>query len=474
MTPMTGSSGIGAAGDNPPQGDLISISHGEDRAFTCAALALFAVALGHAVDVNDGNYNDKAIFWLTASLALCVAGIVGPRLPSVEDLCRRWLPMLLAVCVAVEAFYLLRRMQSDPQITLAFVTVGFLGLLQFFNLRGLRLPLLVVMVLAFCVAGEIAFNYHAKDPRIDVFMFQMNGCWALSHGLNPYTFRYPSMYPPGTPFYGAGVVDQHGMLTVGFPYPPLSLLLTMPGYLLGGDVRYSDLAAMGLSAGLIAAARPGRVAALAATMLLLMSRAIYVLDLAWTEPLLVLTFSFFMFCLCRWPKAVPYALGLYFSTKQYAILTLPLLPLVVEGPNHWRMVGRILVKAGLVVAAINLPFLLWNAHEFIRAVFVFQLLQPFRNDALSYLVLIHNWMPALPLPIWISLVPLVVMVPVCLRRVASSPAGFAAAVALVHLLFFAFNKQAFANYYYFVIATACWSIAAANIAKPSTVISPAQ
>jgi hypothetical protein len=47
-------------------------------------------------------------------------------------------------------------------------------------------------------------------------------------------------------------------------------------------------------------------------------------------------------------------------------------------------------------------------------------------------------------------------------------------VALVHLLFFAFNKQAFANYYYFVIATACWSIAAANIAKPSAVISPAQ
>ena len=219
------------------------------------------MALGHAVDVNDGNYNDKAIFWLTASLALCVAGIVAPRLTRVEDLCRRWLPMLLAVCVAIEARFLLRRVGSDEQITLAFGTVGFLGLLQYFKLRRLRLPLMVVMVLAFCVAGYIAFNYHAKDPRIDVFMFQMNGCWALRHGLNPYAFRYPSLYPPGTPFYGAGVVDAHGMLTVGFPYPPLSLLLTMPGYLLGGDVRYSHLAAMGLSAGLIAAARPGRVAA---------------------------------------------------------------------------------------------------------------------------------------------------------------------------------------------------------------------
>jgi len=459
---------MGTTSGDSSRGDLISISHGEDRATTCAALALFAVALGHSVDVNDGNYNDKAIFWLTASLALCVWGIVAPRLPRVEDLCRRWLPMVLAVSVALEAFYLLRRMRSDGQITLAFATVGFLGLLQFFKLRGLRLPLMVVMVLAFCVAGEIAFNYHAKDPRIDVFMFQMNGCWALTHGLNPYTFRYPSMYPPGTPFYGPGVVDSHGMLTVGFPYPPLSLLLTMPGYLLGGDVRYSDLAAMGLSAGLIAGARPGRVAALAATMLLLMSRSIYVLDLAWTEPLLVLTFSFFMFCLCRWPKAVPYALGLYFSTKQYTILTLPLLPLIVAGPNHWKMVGRVLLRAGLVVVAINLPFLIWNAHEFIRAVFVFQLLQPFRNDALSYLVWIRQNLPGLRVPMWISLVPLVVMIPVCLRRVASSPAGFAAAAALVHLLFFAFNKQAFGNYYYFVIATACWSIAVARLPAERT------
>jgi len=474
MKSMTESSGMDTIGNKPSRGEVIALSHGTDRALTCTALAVFAVALGKAVDVNDGDYSGQAIFWVTVSVALCVAGIVGPRWPGVEGLCRRRLPMLLAVCVAIEMYFLLRRVGNDEQIKLAFIAVGFLGLLQFFKLRGLRAPLMVVMILACCVAGEIAFNYHAKDPGIDVFMFQMNGCWALRHGLNPYTFRYPSMYPPGTPYYGAGVVDAHGILTVGFPYPPLSLLMTLPGYLLGGDVRYSDVAAMGLSAGLIALARPGRVAALAATMLLLMPRSVYVLNLAWTEPLLVLTFSFVMFCLCRWPKAAPYALGLYFSTKQYTILTLPLLPLLVEGPNHWRMAGRVLVKAGLVVAAINLPFLLWNAHEFIRAVFVFQLLQPFRNDALSYLVLIHNWKPGLPLPMWISLVPLVIMIPVCLRRAASSPAGFAAAAALVHLLFFAFNKQAFANYYYFVFATACWSIAAANIAKPSAVISPVQ
>jgi len=58
-----------------------------------------------------------------------------------------------------------------------------------------------------------------------------------------------------------------------------------------------------------------------------------------------------------------------------------------------------------------------------------------------------------------------VIIPLSLRRLASSPAGFAAAVTAVHLFFFAFNKQAFCNYYYFVIATACWAIAAADFPK---------
>jgi len=35
-------------------------------------------------------------------------------------------------------------------------------------------------------------------------------------------------------------------------------------------------------------------------------------------------------------------------------------------------------------------------------------------------------------------------------------------VTMVSLTIFAFNKQAFANYYYFVVVTACWATAAAT------------
>ncbi|HEY1922498.1 MAG TPA: hypothetical protein VGG44_07005, partial [Tepidisphaeraceae bacterium] len=183
----------------------------------------------------------------------------------------------------------------------------------------------------------------------------------------------------------------------------------------------------------------------------------------WTEPLLVLTFSLTMLCACRWPKALPWCFGLYLSTKQYAVLSIPLLPLLLEGPNWGKSFRNVMVKACIVAAAINLPFFVWNAHAFFRSLVEFQLLQPFRLDALSYLVFVYNRTGGLKLPMWISLVPLSGAIGLALWRSVRSPAGFAAGVTLIHLAFFAFNKQAFCNYYYFVIATACWSIAASRI-----------
>jgi len=461
-------------GISPQSSGDSSNQQAPDRAASALALALLALALGYAIDIKLGNYTPWALFWLTVSIVLCLAAVVLPSFPKIEPTCRGLLPLTLAISIFIQTVLLLRETAGDSRVTLALATIALLGFAQFFPLRGLRLPLTLIMAGAFFFAGEIAFNYHAKFPGIDVFNFQTTGSWALWHGLNPYTFRYPNIYEPGTPFYGPGVVDAQGMLTVGFPYPPLSLLMVMPAQLIGGDVRYALVIAMGLSAILMAGARPGRIGALAAAVFLLTPRAIYVLDLAWTEPLLVLTFSLTMFCACRWPKALPWCFGLYLSTKQYAVLAIPLLPLLMDGPYLGKAFRETLVKAFLVVAATHLPFFIWNAHAFFRSLVEFQLMQPFRLDALSYLVFVYNNMGGLKLPIWTSLPPLAIAIAIGLRRGVRSPAGFAAAVTLVHLAFFAFNKQAFCNYYYFVIATACWSIAAARIERPFPLKSRAQ
>jgi len=54
---------------------------------------------------------------------------------------------------------------------------------------------------------------------------------------------------------------------------------------------------------------------------------------------------------------------------------------------------------------------------------------------------------------------------IALWRCPRDPAGFAAALALVYLPFIAFNKQAFANYYLFVIAALCCAVAATDVSN---------
>jgi len=121
---------------------------------------------------------------------------------------------------------------------------------------------------------------------------------------------------------------------------------------------------------------------------------------------------------------------------------------------------KMAAKAGAVVAAVTLPFVAWNPGEFFRDVVQWQLVQPFRRDSFSVLPLIYGDYPGEKPPIWVPLVAIVPAIWIAIRRFSRSPSGFAAAVMLISLAFFAFNKQAFTNYYYFVIAAGCWSVAA--------------
>jgi hypothetical protein len=65
-------------------------------------------------------------------------------------------------------------------------------------------------------------------------------------------------------------------------------------------------------------------------------------------------------------------------------------------------------------------------------------------------------------PTWVGAPIALAAIALVLWKAPRSPAAFAAGVTLVTTLFFAFSKQAFCNYYYFTIAIACWSIAAAK------------
>ena len=300
----------------------------------------------------------------------------------------------------------------------------------------------------------------APNPGVDVVTFQRDATRALIEGENPYAITFPNLYAHPDRFYGPGVVEE-GRLTFGYPYPPLSLLMAAPGSLFG-DFRYAQLAAMTLAGALIAFARPGRLATGAAALLLFTPRGFFVLEAGWTEPFAVLLLAASVFVTCRRPSAVALPLGLLVAVKQYLVLALLLTPLLPTGIRQGR--SALVWKALAVAAAVTLPLALWDLTAFIRSVVLLQFRQPFRDDALSYLAAIYHatgWQ----LPAWIAFALAAATIALCLRRCPRTPAGFAAALGLVCFVFFAFNKQAFCNYYHFVIGALCCA-AGASPATP--------
>ncbi len=292
-------------------------------------------------------------------------------------------------------------------------------------------------------------------PYIDVFVFEAQGADALMAGTNPYAMTFPNIYGHGD-FYGPGLVEN-GRLLFGFPYPPLSLYFSTLSKWLTTDPRWAQVTALALAAGFMAYARGGRLGAGAAALLLMTPRGLFVLEQAWTEPFLVCLLAASVFCACRFPRALPYVFGLLLAVKQYTVFLVPLVLLLT--PLRGRALWGLLWRAGATALGVSLPLIVINVPAFIRSVVTLQLDQPFRTDALSYLAWWVSQGNAQP-PVWVAFAGVAVAIALALWRAPRTPAGFAASVALVYGVFFALNKQAFSNYYYFVVGALCVALAA--------------
>jgi hypothetical protein len=468
----------------PPHRDGLALP-----AFACAA-----VALGQAIHVRDGEYWPAAVGWLAAAIVLAAAGaLLRPRRrPAWWG--RVAVPLMAAGAV-VQIVQLLtsppsgRNSWSDdlaPGTSLAPFRAGvaiagvlILTLLRDdARLRRVALPLLLV---THFVLGVWLIRT-APDPHIDVYVFQQEGAKALLRGENPYAATFPDIYRSTDgvrAVYGADLTEG-GRVHFGFPYLPLSLFMALPGYLIAGDHRYAQLAAMTLAGALVALARPGRVAALAAALLLFTPRGFFILGRGWTEPFTALLLALTVFLACRdratptgtppppryarW--GLPFAAGLLLATKQYLALAVPLLWLLLPRPATTPRTLSFGLKAFLAGALVTLPLVLADVRAFWRSTVTVQLLAPYRTDALTFqnfwlhrrgLLPADGSLPpagSIP-PTWPAPVAALLGIALVLWRAERSPAGFAGGVALVFLLFISLNKQAFANYYYFVVAALC-------------------
>jgi hypothetical protein len=118
-----------------------------------------------------------------------------------------------------------------------------------------------------------------------------------------------------------------------------------------------------------------------------------------------------------------------------------------------------------------LPFALWHPRAFMDDVVWLQTREPFRVDALSYLSFAARAGWGTGSLVW-SLVGASAALVIAMIRTPNTTGGFAGSVALSSLVMFAWGSKAFCNYYFFVIAAICSTIAIAPMSGEVVESSP--
>jgi len=217
-----------------------------------------ALLLGIALYISGGFYNTRALQLVTLTYVLCVLGVILRKVHLADGLGRRLTAFVLAAGLAYQLYRLfLDAVSWRPVVLILLVVTVLLSIKsETIELPWVRLVLLMALLVPHFMIGLSAIR-QLVNPNFDVYWCHMQSLDALLKGINPHTLTLA--YRPGDEVnYPASYVFG-GRVHIGFPYPPLSLFLALPGYLLGGDYRYSSLAATTLSGYFIASARPSRI-----------------------------------------------------------------------------------------------------------------------------------------------------------------------------------------------------------------------
>ena len=438
------------------------MARGDALVLVCSALSL-----GYALQVSSGFYHPIALALLSTSIgcaALALTGwpgrVAGARVSEgtvVGGVAIGLAVNLVMLSTMKVAFYLGDPSPSaHPEFLVGLASaVVLLALIVVDSPRAARIwfPLLL---LTFAALGVWMIR-SSPNPQIDVITVHRAAIAALARGESPYSVTFDNIYA-NTEFYSPDVV-QGGRVLFGLPYPPLSLLMAVPGQALLGDIRFAELGALVLGTMLIGYSTAGRLSMLAAALILFTPRVFFVVEQGWTESFAVCWLGATMFALRQRVAGGALALGLLCAVKQHMVIAMALYPLGEPGRSR-----KSILLAASIAVLVTVPFVYWDPTGFFRSVIWLQFVEPFRQDSLSLLSLLSR----MGLPVTAassaaaSLAALIVSAWLVWWRAPRSPAGFSMAFGFVLLLLFAFSKKAFCNYYFFVLATFAASIAAST------------
>jgi hypothetical protein len=305
-----------------------------------------------------------------------------------------------------------------------------------------------VLILTCVLAGGIDAIRSSPHPDVDVWVLEQQGADILARGENPYTHVSVQNTAPG-----------HVGPNVPYVYTPLQLFVTLPAKKIAGDVRYAMLLSVlvaGCAMRLLARRTLGGTSSFAedapALFYFLTPKLFFVIEQAWTEPISVMFASLAVLAHVRKkPVLTAIAFGLLFATKQTMIWVVPIAWFVV-GLRPWQA-----ATAFATAGATALPFVS-NLRAMKYALFDFQNLLPPRKDGLTLHTAVADIF-GFELPGALGFLLAAAACAISARRLRGKLGELAPAAAFTLLVFFFFNKWAFANYYFLTMGIA--SLAAA-------------
>jgi hypothetical protein len=425
---------------------------------------------------NNGRYAPEGMACLSFSIFCALSGVFFPDLLSalIPNSVKALNSVLVAGATVFGALWLMPEENSARFLVFlgclaacAALTAVLMRVARYPLLRRILFPGFLVFQAAFWLTGIYAahqneltstrFKFHVRN---DVQTFAEVAAQELTAGRNPYSVRMPNVMGADMPFYSPGTTGPDGKLSFGYPYLPLSALFSLPGHWLG-DFRLAHVFALIGAACLLAYARPSTTSQLAATFFLLFPPALFILMMSWIEPVVIFFMAATIFCTFRAPRWLFLTLGCLIASKQYTFFLLALLPLLVPEKEKWR---PLLWRSVVVALVVTLPMALWDVGGFYHSVVEIQFKQPFREDSLSYLVTVLRAGGPQLSPLF-GFVALLGGLAMAAWKAPRSAAHWCGAGAVAYLGFFALNKQAFANYYFWPFGLL---MAAVAIALPPT------
>jgi hypothetical protein len=446
-----------------PLPHTLAASGRTDSWTSALTLCVAAVGLGHALQLSNGTLHPEALAWVLAAVGLSLVPLLSLRVPWLERWGERPAFLVLGLGLAVLlGHHLTARpgMYLRAGADLVAYYKWFAAAMVLASTLLSRQPLFGRLTVPLLLAVHFILGLWMLDasprPIIDVYDWTLEAFRYLARGENPYAGTMPNTYGH-TMWYPPGLADAY-RVHLGYPYPPLTLLMGGLGHLVKADFRYANLVSLTLAGALLAYARPGRLGTVVAVVLLFTPREFFILEQGWTDAYVVLLLAGTVFCMCRFPRLTPYVFGLLVVVKQYTFFVVLLSFLLVPGPFTWRGLLRFLLHAAIPAVLVTAPFALWNLPAFLDSVLIKASQHSFRADALSLMsYTARNGKPVLPL--WLHFVMMVPAVALAAWRTARTPAGFSAAVAFLFLMFFVFSKHAFCNHYFLVLGALCCAAA---------------